>query len=146
MKCVFITTEDSDSRGPPPPAPRFLRLLESNCSWDEMMPLYTVERQECDLPMFNAYPSEFPDFRLRPGTAWMRCLQRKLWTHRKWSGWLNRMAPSSSSESARLVSVWPRSGHWAPEAKTELRPKTKLLLAKEPKQEVRFWMPAEPWP
>lgn len=67
----------------------------------------------------------------------MRSLQRKLWTHRKWSGWLNRMAPSS--ESAQLVSMWPWSGHLAPEAKTVLRSETKLLLTKEPKQEVRFW-------
>ena len=67
----------------------------------------------------------------------MRSLQRKLWTHRKWSGWLNRMAPSS--ESAQLVSMWPWSGHRAPEAKTVLRSETKLLLTKEPKQEVRLW-------
>lgn len=138
MRYVSTTAESSDF----PPPPSFLFLLETNCSWDEMMPFYRDARQKYVLQMFNSYSSEFPRlFRLRPGTTWMRSLQRKLWTHRKWSGWLNRTAPSS--ESAQLVSMWPWSGHQAPDAKTELRSETKLLLTKEPKQEVRFWMPTE---
>lgn len=116
MRYVSTTAESSDF----PPPPSFLFLLETNCSWDEMMPFYRDARQKYVLQMFNSYSSEFPRlFRLRPGTTWMRSLQRKLWTHRKWSGWLNRTAPSS--ESAQLVSTWPWSGHQAPDAKTELR-------------------------
>ena len=67
----------------------------------------------------------------------MRSLKGKLWTDTG-SGVddsTGRLLP----ESAQLVSMWPWSGHRAPEAKIVLRSETKLSLTKEPKQEVRLW-------
>lgn len=134
---AYIITESSNIFSS---AALYSSLVQSVHEMKRCLSVSLACRSKGDLKTLDSHLPGFPrPSRVSPGTTWMGGLQRKVGTHRKWGDdSIGGILPLS-----QVWSQWPWSGNWPSEAKTELRSETKILLTKEPTQEVNFWVPAE---